>query len=457
VPLAGVWKSRGYGWFLEIDEQGYSLIDRTDSACVEFERGTAGELDPGFEFLAQENENHIALRVRNDITRYDFERVARLPAGLQLLDDPRRTDPLLNLDFFCEAFANDYAFFDLRGVNWSHQISHAKSRISRHSSADELFAELHALITPLADNHVMLSDGAQTVISENLAGIKSLMQNQLDLGPASIGNPASIARIRPFIDQEFFNGDRKVAGNGAISWGMITPQVGYLNILKMFGLADTPEAKSAIDLPPRRPDHARFLHDDLKAIEAIMDQVMADLGHSQAIILDVRINGGGFDNVGMAIANRFTDRRRLAFTKHARLGSAETPKQEFHIQPSGGDPFTRPVFVLTSARTASAGDVFALCMHCLPHVTLIGQPSTGILSDNLRKHLPNGWITSISNESYCSADGTLFEGPGVPVDFETPVFLEEDFKAGFHMAVDKALELATGRPGGQRNAAAQWT
>jgi C-terminal processing protease CtpA/Prc len=145
----------------------------------------------------------------------------------------------------------------------------------------------------------------------------------------------------------------------------------------------------------------------------------------------------------MAIANRFADRKRLAFTKHARNGSGVTPRQEFFVEPKGDFQFTRPVYVLTSARTASAGDIFALCMRSLPHVTLVGQPSTGILSDNLKKHLPNGWMTSISNEFYCSADDELFEGPGVPVDVETPVFIKNNFKAGYHIAVETALELAS--------------
>jgi C-terminal processing protease CtpA/Prc len=175
-----------------------------------------------------------------------------------------------------------------------------------------------------------------------------------------------------------------------------------------------------------------------------MDQVMTDLGGAESIIVDVRLNGGGFDKVGMAIANRFTDKKRLAFTKHARHGDEVTPKQQFFIEPCGDYQFTRPVFLLTSARTASAGDIFAMCMRNLQHVTLVGQPSTGILSDNLKKHLPNGWSTSISNEFYCSAEGELFEGPGVPVDEETPVFRSEGFRAGYHIAVDRALELASG-------------
>jgi len=439
----GIWRSRGYGWILKIDSEAYALFDYTPGACIEFEHGTADEFEAGFELLTHDHDDHLQLRVRNDITRYDFDRVAALPANTLSLDSPRRTDPLDNLGFFCDVFAQDYAFFKLRGVDWLGASTKARSNISKNSSPQALFTQMYDLIKPLGDNHVILSDGEQTVSSEKIADIKTLVQDKLELKSASIGDPENIARISTFIRSEFLGQTGSTAGNDVFNWGMISKTVGYLNILKLFGLADTNDAKSATDLPPRRADHARFLRDDLDTIEKIMDQVMADLGQAESIILDIRLNGGGFDNVGMAIASRFTDRKRLAFTKHARLGTEVTPKQEFFIKPGGEFQFTRPVFVLTSARTASAGDIFALCMRNLPHVTLVGQPSTGILSDNLKKHLPNGWTTSISNEFYCSANGELFEGPGIPVDVETPVFLKQDFKAGYHMAVDKALELAS--------------
>jgi len=444
LSLEGVWKSRGYGWILKLDSEGYALFDVTPGACIEFERGSSAEFEDGFEVLDFDQENRLGLRIRHDITRYDFERLAALPAKPLFLNESRRIKPLENLDFFCDVFERDYAFFDLRGVVWKEACAVARSNITSDSSPDALFTELHALIEPLGDNHVILSDGHRLAISDGIAEIKALIQAELGLCNASIGDPANIARISPFINKEFLGSAGSSAGNGVVNWGMISPSVAYLNILKLFGLADTDDARTATDLPSRRADHARFLRDDLDAIEEIMDRVMTDLGHASSIILDIRLNGGGFDNLGMAITNSFADRKRLAFTKHARDGSGVTPRQEFFIEPAGDFQFTRPVYVLTSARTASAGDIFAMCMRTLPHVTLIGQPSTGILSDNLKKHLPNGWITSISNEFYYSADGMLFEGPGVPVDIETPVYIKGDFKAGYHLAVDKALELTNG-------------
>jgi len=444
VSPEGIWKSRGYGWVLQLDAGGYALFDVTPGACIEFERGTAEEFEAGFKILDRDHENHLGLCVRNDITRYDFDRQATLPAHTLYLDEDRGSDPEETLDFFCDVFEQDYAFFDLRGVAWNEACAIARSNIDSESTPEALFSELHALINPLGDNHVVLSNGKRLVCSESIGEIKAIIQDKLGLRNASIGDPENIARIRTFINHEFLNSEGSSAGNGVVNWGMIAPDVAYLNVLKLFGLADTEEARTATDLPPLRADHARFLRDDLDAIEVIMDRVMADLGQASSIILDVRLNGGGFDNLGMAIAGRFAERKHLAFTKQARHGSGVTPRQEFFVEPKGDIQFTRPVYVLTSARTASAGDIFAMCMRNLPNVTLVGQRSTGILSDNLKKHLPNGWVTSISNEFYCSADGKLFEGPGVPVDVETPVFLKEEFRAGYHIAVDKALELAMG-------------
>lgn len=443
MSLDGVWKSRGYGWILKIDSASYALFDFTRLACVEIERGSIGEFEAGFELLTRDDSDHLALRIRNDLSRYDFDRVPSLPREVLFLDCERQSDVGLNFEYFCEVFSQDYAFFDLRGVDWQQLCNRARGRILGGCSPDGLFGVLNDLIQPLQDNHVTLSDGVRTVNSEKLADIKALVQASLGLRSGSMGDPFNLSRVSEFINREFLGGKAKLAGNAAVLWGNIAPGVGYLNVLRLFGLANTDRGRTASDLPPRRPDHASFLREDLDAVESIFNQAMSDLSETRAIIFDVRLNGGGFDTVGMSIANRFADRRRLAFTKQTRQGSGLTPLQEFHIEPVKGAAYTRPVYLLTSARTASAGDIFALCMRSIPHVTLVGQPSTGILSDNLKKHLPNGWMTSISNELYGSPDGLLFEGPGVPVDVETPVYVSEDFRGGYHLAVDKALQLAS--------------
>jgi len=427
---------------LQINGNGYALSDHTKVASIEFERGDKSQFHAAFDRIRLDGPNRLSLHVRGEISRYNFERIRALPAGYQALDADRILDPLFVFDSFCEYFRQDYAFFNLRDVNWDENCARSRTSIGPGTTPESLFDCLAGLIAELRDNHVILESSNHIVVSDTISELKSLLVKQFNLKSPSIGDPETIARIQPYICREFLNGSAQSAGNGIVSWGFVEPGIGYLNILKLFGLANTVEARNADNLPPHRADHANLLQDDLAAMENILDRVMADLNDSKAIILDIRINGGGFDRLGVAIANRFCDTKQLAFTKEARDGDSFTPKQSFHLTPGKRQGFTKPVYVLTSARTASAGEVLALCMRALPHVTIVGEPTTGILSDNLAKHLPNGWKTSLSNEIYRAPDGAAYERSGVPVDVEVPVFQADDFTRGLYRAIDTSKNLA---------------
>ena len=446
MSIDGTWISRGYGWILEISPDGYALFDHTTLACVEFERGSKSQFEAAFDRVQLDGPDRLSLFVRGEISRYDFDRTATPPPASQILDRPGDYDPFFIFDSFCEYFRQDYVFFELREVNWDQHCKRLRNSVRPDTNPDELFEILATLILDLRGNHVILRDGQKLATSDGIAELKSLMVKQFDLKSPSIGDPATIAKVQPFVCSQFLDSSCKSAGNGAVSWGFVGRGVGYLNVLKLFGLANTEMSRNAADLPPHRYDHARLLEDDLQALEEILDRVMSDLGQSSAIVLDIRINGGGFDRLGMAIASRFCASQHLAFTKEARDGDGFTPVQNFYVTPGQRPSFTKPVYVLTSARTASAGDVLALCMRALPQVTIVGERTTGILSDNLSKHLPNGWITSLSNEIYRAPDGAIYEGSGVPVDITVPVFDAVDFAGGMQRAIDtsKRLALAAG-------------
>ena len=85
------------------------------------------------------------------------------------------------------------------------------------------------------------------------------------------------------------------------------------------------------------------------------------------------------------------------------------------------------------------GDCIA--MRVLPNVTLVGEATMGILSDNLYKDLPNGWEISLSNEIYLDPQGELYEDIGIPPDVEIPVFGKEDLKCLFKEGLTKTIDL----------------
>ncbi len=120
------------------------------------------------------------------------------------------------------------------------------------------------------------------------------------------------------------------------------------------------------------------------------------------------------------------------------------PAAAIQVAPRG-ETYARPVRLLTSRRTGSAAEILTLALSALPQVTRIGEPTLGILSDNLYKRLPNGWEVGLSNERYEAPGGELYEGRGIPPHVPAPVWVEGDLRRGYRRAVDVALSLEARR------------
>ena len=110
----------------------------------------------------------------------------------------------------------------------------------------------------------------------------------------------------------------------------------------------------------------------------------------EGVIVDIRDNPGGEDEIAYEIANRFVEEERIGHYKRTKTGPGETDFSQlkpWRLKPHR-KPFTKPVVLICNDASSSAADVFALAMKQLPHVTLIGDPTKGIFSDMLEKKLP---------------------------------------------------------------------
>jgi C-terminal processing protease CtpA/Prc len=279
------------------------------------------------------------------------------------------------------------------------------------------------MITPLADAHVQITsdtlgtasvDGKPTLVERlineyaeshglslplpvaHLEGVNNYIGEQLSLYQTIILSYADDA------DQIHS------AANDQLIWFMVD-NIAYLQIGGMSGFSEDEEDNAA----------------ELATLEAGLDRVMEDIQFSDGLIIDVRGNNGGHDFLSMAIASRFVDGERLAYSKQARAGNEKTPLSEVTIQPRGNLQYLKPVVLLTSNSTVSAAEVFTLMMRSLPQVTLMGESTQGALSDTLDKVLPNGFEFSLSNEFYYNSEGEWFEHQGIPVDIEAPFFTQE--------------------------------
>jgi C-terminal processing protease CtpA/Prc len=93
-----------------------------------------------------------------------------------------------------------------------------------------------------------------------------------------------------------------------------------------------------------------------------------------------------------------------------------TAAEEWYVEPTGKSQYTKPVVLLTSRFTQSAGETFSLAMNEMEHVTLMGDTTAGSYSDNPTTEMYNGWMFSLSIGDYRAADGKSYEGIGTAPD-----------------------------------------
>ena len=160
-----------------------------------------------------------------------------------------------------------------------------------------------------------------------------------------------------------------------------------------------------------------YIEKEVAGVRRIMDTVMNDLAGMEAIVIDVRFNGGGQDAVSFEILSRFIPGRLQVATQKISYGDQFTPTQSLYIEGRAA-AYQGPVYVLTSPQTGSAAEALAIATLSMDQVRRIGSASAGAMSTALEKTLPNGWAFSLSNEIYMDNAGRNYENVGVPVDYD---------------------------------------
>lgn len=428
--LQGVWRSQGYGKVLLIESDQYTLFEETRISCRELFHGTLEQLGHYYEDpqVSPGGQSFSAHRV-SGVARIHFRRLKALPATAALSKQHEPMDPELNFEIFWHTFNEQYALFDLKGVDWDQAYRTYRPRIDADSSRETLFATMAAMLRPLKDGHIRLHSpwghynaGAQPALYKRLE--KELEDGNDDRELTSyLGDLHEW--LHDVIHEDYLASHVSRGGHRQLEWGRLNSAVGYLNVRAMAGQS------GRIGHPEK----------DLEATDRAMQTALAELGALPNLVVDVRTNGGGYDGVALRIAGYLMARKRLAFTKSARHGKGFTGKQPIHVHPTEGPTFGGNLFVLTSELTASAAEIFVLALLQHPRLTLIGEPTQGILSDTLERHLPNGWHLTLSNEVYEAYDGQLYEDVGIPPHIRLPHLGRRGREAGRDPMLDRVLKL----------------
>ncbi len=409
--IEGVWQSIGYGRVLNIASDQFEMYDITQMSCLPVSQGDLSKLESAVHL------KNDTLNVALGFDTYAFERINELPVLCQQqLTDSILSDPVFNFEVFANTFKEHFAYFERNHIDWNTLYPSLRSKISAKTTTANLYLVMQAMIDSLKDNHGYV---------EPTDEVYELLEQKRDTKKTEGVKEYGDFEIAQLVTDHYLV-ENLTKDTWIVNWGKMEGNIGYIQLKAMFlhanlDLSDSLVQKNGLvetyyDELDKLSEKGK-LEAELLGIRSTMDKVLADLWDTQCIILDVRFNGGGIDEVGMEILKRFNAERIQVASKKARLKMGHTKEIPIFLDP-GHKPYTKPLYMLTSQQSASATDYLAMASLALDNVKRIGSHTQGALSDALEKQLPNGWYFSLSNEVYLDLQGICYESVGISVDHE---------------------------------------
>lgn len=420
--LDGAWRSEGYGYAFNIRGGEWQAFEITSTTCVPgFTATRSGGAMPDREATFKMKEGRLFfLRPggSNDQKVLHFDgsasdmRIDRLPRMPAVCDHLTPDTALDNFEVFARTWAEQYISFDLKHVDWDKVVAANRAKVTPDTSSVALFAILAGMIQPFGDAHTSINAPA---IGMSFHGFRLGIER----------SPETVLKVT---DRAYLKSPLQKFCENQVQYGHLDETTGYLRILSFSGFSAAGDFASG-----------------LAELEEALDTIFSD-ANLKALVIDVRINSGGSDPYGLAIASRLTAHEYLAYNKVARADPVDrnkwTPADPSMVRPSTRPGFRGPVVELIGPSTVSAGETFTQAlMSRSPHITRIGENTQGVFSDVLGRRLPNGWRFGLPNEVFLTPDGKAFDGPGISPDIPVPVFAASDLTAGKDPAMAKALEV----------------
>jgi hypothetical protein len=435
--LDGVWRSQGYGSVFEINGPDMGTFEVTTETCVSgfsAKRDAISARDQEASFKSNEGDvffvraagaiDHKLLHYQGAASDIRIDRLPRMPA---VCDRVTANTPLANFEVFTRTWAENYISFDLKHTDWSQIVAANRSKVTVETTPAQLFDILEAMIKPFDDMHTGIE---APKLKRQFYG-KQPRTERLMKGGEGKFEKHGMQSLLAVTERGYLHGALGKFCNGQIQYGHIDHATGYLRILSFGGYTE----------------HGGFAG-GLSVLEATLDTIFSDPA-LKALVIDVRINFGGDDPYGLAVASRLAASEYLAYIKQARADPTDrnkwTPGDPSWIRPSSRPGFRGPVVELVGPLTISAGETFTQAlMGRTPHITRIGENTAGLFSDVLGRKLPNGWTFGLPNELFRTPEGIAFDVSGIPPDVRVPVFADDDVAAGKDPGMAKALQILRG-------------
>ena len=307
--------------------------------------------------------------------------------------------PTGNFEALWEIIDEHYCFFDYKqheyGLDWNEVYNKYKVRVSDKMSDPELFEVLKDMLAELRDGHVNL-------------------YTSYDLGRYWTWHEAYPQNFSDTLERRYLGTDYKISSG--MSYRILDDNIGYI----------------------------RYDSFQLPVGEGGLDDALSYMALCRGLIIDIRNNGGGNLTTAERLAGRFVQEKTLVSymqhktgTGHHDFSSLETR----YLEPSSNLRWHKPVCVLTNRSVFSAANDFAVMMHALPNVKLVGDRTGGGSGLPMSSSLPNGWSVRFSA---CPMYDRNKQHTEFGIDPDIPAALTDEATAqGIDLIIEKARELLT--------------
>ena len=317
---------------------------------------------------------------------------------LSCVDNEEYADtPTGNFEALWQMVDQHYCFFDYKqhtyGLDWNEVYHKYKVRVSDRMTDVQLFEVLTDMLSELRDGHVNLT-------------------TSMDYGRYWAWRDDYPQNFSDTLERRYMGTDYKIAAG--LRYRVLDDNIGYIR----YESFQTPVGESNLD------------------------DCLSYLALCRGIIIDIRNNGGGDLTTAERLAARFVQQKTLVGYMRHKTGSGHSDFSDMeprYLEPSSRLRWHRGVCVLTNRSVFSAANDFAVIMHALPNVKIVGDHTGGGSGMPLNNSLPNGWSVRYSA---CPMYDAQKHDTEFGIDADIPVALtDEATAAGIDLIIETARKV----------------
>jgi len=255
-----------------------------------------------------------------------------------------------NFEALWEIIDQHYCFFEYKNIDWNSVHEKYKLRVSDKMSDSQLFEVCCDMLSELRDGHVNLS-------------------SSMDFGRYWTWQEGYPKNYSDTLERHYLGTDYKIASG--LSYRVLDDNIGYVRCESF---------SNGIG-------------------EGNLDDMLSYLALCRGLIIDIRNNGGGDLTTAERFAGRFVQERTLIGYLQHKTGTGHNDFSDMkaqYLEPSSNIRWHKKVCILTNRSVYSAANAFAVWMHALPQVTLVGDHTGGGSGLPMSNSLPNGWAVRYS-------------------------------------------------------------